>query len=111
MVTENLDDFGYREIDEAIDILTAIKEHGLPRDFGGDNVRLAFNQDSGNVFLVNDEYEVCALTSDGYLEVWIVTPSGDHEGFLDDLAAEYDEYPEDWEPDDVEYLRDWGADV
>lgn len=32
--TENLDEFGYREIDMAIDILVALKEHGLPKDFG-----------------------------------------------------------------------------
>lgn len=110
-VTMNLDDFGYRELDEAIDILTAIKEHGLPRDFRGDDIRLAFNQDSGDVFLTNEDFEACALTDDGYLEIWHYTPYSGFEGFLDDLVEEYKENPDDWDEEDVQYLRDWGADV
>ena len=56
--TENLADFGYREQDEAKDIFEAWKLNGLPKDFDNDGVKLAFNMNSGYVFLTNAEYQV-----------------------------------------------------
>ena len=56
--TENLADFGYMEQDKAKDIFEAWKLNGLPRDFDNDGVKLAFNMNSGNVFLTNAEYQV-----------------------------------------------------
>lgn len=109
--TENLDDFGYRELDEAINILNAIRDRGLPKEFGGDGVKLAFNSYNGNVFLTNDDYQVCMLTDDGDLEMWLVTPYDGHEGFLEDLVEEYKDYPDDWVEEDIEYLREWGAEI
>ena len=100
--TENLADFGYREIKLLRDILDAWVNHGLPDDFGGDEVRPAFNMNSGNVFLVNSDYDVAMLTSEGKLEKWHTLPYGGDEGFLADLL-EID--PNELNADDVEYIQ------
>ena len=101
--TENLAEFGMREIVELRDILDAWVKNCLPDDFDGDGVRPAFNRNSGNVFLVNDEYQVCMVTSDGTLESWYNTPYSGYEGFYEDLLYEVDDS---WEEEDIEYLRD-----
>lgn len=102
--TENLADFGYREYEELKRILDAwFDGDGLPDDFDGDGVRPAFNRSSGNVFLVNDENQVCMVTNDGKLESWYSTPYNGEEGFYDDLMYIVDDR---WEAEDIEYLRD-----
>lgn len=108
--TENLSDFGYVELDDAIKILNSLKEYGLPDGFEDSNVRLAFNSNSGYVFLTNDDYQVCMSDDGKELYIWHETPSG-FEGSLEDLVQEYQEDPEGWEDDDIEYLRDWGAEI
>lgn len=82
--TENLADFGYREIKELNRIFTAWLEHGLPDGFDLEQVRPAFNANSGNVFLVNENYQVAMMNGDT-LDIWHSTPYGGHEGFLCDL--------------------------
>jgi hypothetical protein len=102
--TENIADFGFREIEELRDILDAwVKNGGLPDDFYDEGVRPAFNRASGNVFLTNDDYQVCMLTSDGTLESFYSTPYSGHEGFYDDLMYEVDDS---WDEEDIQYLRD-----
>ena len=44
-----------RERYEVLQIINAWNHNGLPDDFYEDNVRLAFNKNSGYVFLVNDD--------------------------------------------------------
>lgn len=109
--TENLADFGYQELDEAIDIINGIKEYGLPEGFEDRGVRLAFNRNSGYVFLTNDEYQVCMSNDGKDLFIWHVTPYSGFEGSLEGLVEQYKEDPDDWDEEDVQYLRDWGADV
>ena len=99
--TENFSDFGYRERDLLIQILNAWHNNGLPEDFGTDNVRPAFNRNSGYVFLVNDDCQVC-MESDGKLEIWHTLPYGGEEGFLSELL-ELD--PETLHADDIEYIQ------
>ena len=101
--TENLAEFGYREIKELRDILDAWVNHGLPDNFYGDGVKPAFNKNSGYVFLVNSDYDVVMLTSEGKLERWYMLPYSGEEGFLDDLL-ELDQ--ESMHADDIEYLQD-----
>lgn len=100
-LTTNLAYFGYRELKEAKEILEAwIDGRGLPEDFDDSGVVIAFNQDSGYVFLTNDEYQV-AMAVDGELESWYTLSGTGEEGFFDDL---YD-YVDDWNLDD-RYVRD-----
>ena len=100
--TENLAEFGMREIEELRDILDAWPKNGLPDDFYDEGVRPAFNKASGYVFLTNDEYQVC-MEVDGKLESFYTTPYSGYEGFYEDLLDEVDDS---WEEEDIEYLRD-----
>jgi hypothetical protein len=82
--------------------LNAWVNHGLPDNFYGEGVRPAMNKNSGNVFLVNSDYDVAMLTCEGKLEKWHTLPYSGEEGFLDDLLA-LDR--EDMHEDDIDYLR------
>ena len=100
--TEDLSDFGMREIELLRDILDAWINNGLPDDFEYSGVKPAFNTRSGYVFLVNDEYQV-AMEVDGVLESFYTTPYEGYEGFYEDLLDEADNS---WNYEDLEYLRD-----
>ena len=96
--TENLDDFGDRERKMAAELLAARS----PEAFNGSGVRLAFNRNSGYVFLVNDDYQ-CAMMNGDELQIFHSTPYKGHEGFLSDLVEEFT--PDDMHPEDVDYIR------
>ena len=103
--TENLGDFGYRELDMAAELLSAIK-NGLPWDFDDDGMRIGFNRNSGDVFLTNDEYQVAMVDDDGELYSFYSTPYSGYEGSAEDLAYEFRNNPDGWDSDDIEYLKD-----
>lgn len=98
--TENLTDFGFREIKELRDILDAWVKHGLPSDFERNGVRPAMNRNSGYVFLVNGDYQ-CAMLNGGTLESFYSSPYDGREGFFNDLVEEFSEM----HPEDQEWLR------
>ena len=106
--TTNLADFGYRELDMAADLLKAYANGKGPNDFDTDGVTVMMNQNSGNVFLTNDECQVLMLDSDGNLDMWHYTPYSGHEGFADDLREHFINSPGEWCQNDVEYLLDYG---
>tara|TARA_Y100001972_G_C7462608_1_gene236004 strand:+ start:108 stop:461 length:354 start_codon:yes stop_codon:yes gene_type:complete len=97
--TENLSDFGHRELEEANKLTTAMK-NGLPDDFDGLGVKLAFNSNSGFVFLTNAEYQVAMVDDKGKLYSFYTTPYEGYEGSLEELLEEYDNMS----PDDQEYV-------
>lgn len=101
--TENLSDIlSYkREREEVRCILDAWGEHGLPADFDDKGVRIGFNRNSGNVFLVNDEYQ-CCMVVDGRLQSFYTSPYNGIEGFFEDLIEKYPGM----HADDQEWLRD-----
>ena len=101
--TENLSDFGYREIKLLRDILNAWLEDGLPDTFDNSDVRPAMNRNSGFVFLVNSEYQV-AMMNENKLDLFHSLPYGGAEGFLNDLVNEFT--PDDLHPDDFRYLQE-----
>lgn len=89
-VTTNLADFGHREREEVITLLTAWNRAGLPDDFEADGVHPAFNTCSGKVFLTNADFQVCMIPSGSEsLESWYTTPHEGREGFFSDLCEEY----------------------
>lgn len=96
--TENMADFGYRERKMAAELLAS----DLPDGFYNSGVKLAFNRDSGYVFLVNDDYQ-CAMMNGDTLEIFHSTPYDGHEGFLRDLVEEFS--PDDLHHEDAEYIR------
>lgn len=100
-VKTNLADFGIRELIELRDILNAwLDGSGLPWDFDSDGVIPAFNENSGMVFLTNDEYQVAVL-ADGKLESFYTTSYSGHEGTFEDLMYEASS---DWDSEDLEEL-------
>jgi len=80
ITTTNIADFGAREINILIDLLTAWRDHGLPDDFSDDEVIPMFNKNSGHVFLTNDSFQVAMLNGDK-LESWYSCENCSHEGF------------------------------
>ena len=98
-VTTNLADFGYRELAMAKDLLNAMFESGLPDGFYDEGVTIAFNRNSGYVFLTNEDYDVC-MNVDGKLKMWYWLIYHGNEGFVEDLITDYDNgnvMREDWE--------------
>lgn len=90
-----------REREKVRDILNAWGNHGLPDDFDDDGVKIGFNRHSGNVFLVNSEYQ-CCMVSDGKLESFYSSPYQGIEGFFDELVEQYSNMHH----EDREWLRD-----
>jgi len=84
--TQDLSQFGYRELGIAGELLTAYSDNPI---LGG-SIRLKFNARSGNVFLVDEDYRV-AMLNDNKLEEFYSCPSCGREGF----AEEFDEIEED----------------
>ena len=105
--TEDLSDFGYRELKELRDLLDQYIKNGLPENFDDSGVKPAFNMNSGNVFLINDGYQVAMINpSTDKLESFYTLSYSEQEGFADDLKELYDRG--DIELEDVSQLRDLG---
>lgn len=103
--TENMADIMScsNERKEVLAIMQAWDENGLPTDFYEEGVKFAFNKNSGYVFLVNDDYQVCMMNGDK-LEVFYTSPYEGHEGFIDDLFDEYMSDTDTWHIEDAEWL-------
>ena len=99
MVTEDLMDFGYRELDMAGNLLKAFKTQKDKTEYLGDNVKIMMNQNSGNVFLTDEDCNVAMMNGE-YLEDFYTCPICGHEGFKEDM--EHNEDDEDCQ----EYLKD-----
>lgn len=102
--TENLADFGQRERFLLAELLNAWNANGLPDGFDCEQVRPAFNANSGNVFLVNAEYQTAMMNGDT-LELWHFLPYSGQEGFLSDLLDELE--PDSLNAEDLEYLQQY----
>lgn len=86
ITTTDLNDFGTRELEMLRDILNAMLKDGIPEDFEGKNIVPMLNLNSGNVFLTNDEFQVCMMNGDK-LESWYNCPECGYEGFMEDMEA------------------------
>lgn len=102
--------FGYRELDEAgkllsfyaadpTSALTPLALDYFGAGYSGSYVKVGFNANSGNVFLIDEDYNVI-MPNKGKLDLFITTPYSGEEGFYDDLMDIYDELDE----EDQEYL-------
>jgi len=83
-VTSNLEEFGLIERIEFIRIFNAWGIQGLPIGFDAHEVHIAFNKDSGNVFLSNSSYQCAMLDDEGVLAEWYHCSECGHEGFCED---------------------------
>lgn len=106
MKTWDLSNMTTSAITEAIKILSAYRDHGVPDDFYDSGVELNFNADSGMVFLTNEDYNVAVYNDETHtLESWYNTPYEYHEGTLADLLEEFDNGDIN-DIEDLEYIKD-----
>ncbi len=96
--------FGYRELSAAGDLLKMYSQGNLSRyarDYftGPYGISIGFNNMSGNVFLVDEDFNVL-MDAGGQLDLFISTPYSGEEGFYDDLMEIYNEL----DPEDQDYL-------
>lgn len=93
MLITNLARFGGRELAIAERLLNAIS-NGYPEDFDCDfetsEVKLVFNPNSGDVFLLNENYQLCTEV-DGELFSYYCTPYDGIEGTFYGLLERYGE--------------------
>ena len=94
--TQDLSKFGYRELEEARDLLTAYLDNNWysDKDAIGDEVRIEFNPMSGHVFLVDEDYQVAILSGGGDkrpLENWLNCSSCGTEGIRSEVEF-HDDY-------------------
>ena len=104
--TTDLSDFGFREFELAAELLTAYCKNKPA--YLSDGVRVMMNQNSGYVFLTDEDHNVAMMNGDN-LEPFLFTPYSGHEGFIDDLLDEFS--PDDLHADDVEYLLWWAEEI
>jgi len=96
MTTTDFAKFGWRERDLARELLAASIKNGFPEDFEDDEVTIMFNQNSGNVFFTNSEFQVCMMNGDD-LESFYSCPICGHEGFMDEIDhSEDDKECQEW---------------
>ena len=87
--TTDFAEFGMREIKEVIRLLNAWVEEGLPEDFDQEKVTVMMNKNSGNVFLTNEEFQVCMMCDDK-LEMWLNCPNCGAEDFKGNIEIDED---------------------
>jgi hypothetical protein len=104
IVTTNLAEFGNREKRLAGELLTAMAEQGLPVDFNDDQVTVAFNYQSGFVFLTNSDYQ-SAMLHDGKLETFYICPICGAEGFVNEVQ-DIDNHSEDSEDECTDWIQE-----
>lgn len=82
--TTNLADFGYRELELLKNLIQAKMDQGFPEDFSLRGVTVMMNQNSGNVFFTNDEYQVAMVNGDT-LEMFHTCGECGQEGFASEF--------------------------
>jgi hypothetical protein len=99
MTTTNLADFGRRELQMAGKLLQHYAAGRYEHPFWTDSgVQVMMNQQSGNVFLTDDDSNV--LMMNGFrLEAWYTLPYSGKEGFFEDFEIDGNYHRE-----DVDYL-------
>jgi hypothetical protein len=98
MTTTNLAEFGRRELQMLGELLQhyAANQYVHPY-WTNTQVQAMYNRHSGNVFLVDEDYNV--LMMNGFkLEAFYTLPYNGDEGFIEDFSQDEDDYNrEDWE--------------
>lgn len=79
-------EFGYREIKMASDLLNAYLKSDIEIE---DGLKVAFNSNSANVFLTDNEYNVWMMNGDK-LEQWFNCSECGFEGFKEDFKDQTD---------------------
>lgn len=92
-VTYNLKDFGYYELAEAADLLTALKlgrYSGRCDERMSEVSRIGFNRNSGNVWLEDEDYQTFMVDDGGRLYQFYSLGYAGTEGSADDLWEQFE---------------------
>ena len=88
MTTTNLAEFGTRELELLEDLIRAMRQQGLPKNFYDGGICPMLNKYSRNVFLINSEYQVAMMDGDELKQFYFLSYHG-REGFADDLYFDF----------------------
>lgn len=104
----HLENFGTREIEQGVGLLQAYANtNSLPASWFPTGVQLAFNAQSGLVFLTNSEYQALVDDSDYGICMLYSTPYYGNEGTLPQLCDAYNKDDDRWNNhDERQYLLD-----
>lgn len=106
-VTYDFSDFGYRELKEAIKLLTAYTEHN---DTGhclhrfGEGVKVGFNRNSGYIWLRDGDFNILMLDDNDQLYQFYFLGYAGTEGSAEELFEMFEDGEID--PEDYEQLAD-----
>ena len=82
MNTQNLENLGYREVDQLADLLKLYANAQWEKDSElGIGVKWEYNPMSDNLFLVDEDYNVAMLNDDDKLENWLTCSNCGAEDF------------------------------
>lgn len=104
MNTQDLSEFGYREIAMGRDLLTAYLDNNQTQNMDS-GIKIEFNPNSGNVFLVDGDYNAAMMNGDKLCD-WYSCPICGHEGFKEDMNHNEDVVG--FNEECQEYLNDIG---
>ena len=95
--TQDFSKFGYREHDMAGDLLKAYAsgKWASKDDEMSDGVKVEFNPNSGNVFLIDDDLNVAMMNDDDKLENFLNCAYCVNEGFRSEITLDDRGYCED----------------
>ena len=85
--TQDFSKFGYREIEEASDLLTAYLDKNKTERMEDEGIKIEFNPNSGMVFLVDGDYNVGVLKDDKLVDFLTCSECG-YEGTLEDYKSD-----------------------
>lgn len=92
-VTYSFKDFGYYELAEAADLLTALKlgrYSGRCDERMGEVSRIGFNRNSGNVWLEDEDYQTFMVDTEGRLYQFYYLGYAGTEGSAEELWDEFE---------------------
>ena len=99
--TRDLSQLGYRELRIAGELLSALKTEKDKTRYLSEGIAIEFNPSSGNVFLVDEDFNVAMMNGE-FLEDWFSCPQCGAEGFLEDVT-DLDNHSS----SDIKECKDW----
>lgn len=106
--TNDLTRLGYREYDLLADLLKALSDNKIATNTTlGDKVNWEFNPNSGNVFLIDEDYQAYMMNDDGFIEEHVFCSNCGAEGFKTEFWVK----PEDLTDQQKEELDDIEKDM
>ena len=90
--TRDLSKFGLREIGIAAELLTKYadgRSWATAEDELSGDIAVEFNPNSGEVFLVDEDYGVTMVNDNGKLENWVVCFNCGAEGFKSEMRSSF----------------------